>query len=148
LVHAKKVTVFFLDLFLSLFPDSFTKIEVNCVPERPYPIASIDPLLGRTRGDITGAKITESWVPPFQVIVPFRFGNIVRRAVITFFFGTQIRPSFRNDSDISVNLDWYSPDCGKQVGCIWVQLGFAKNAPRLWARQIADALQPIANVDK
>ena len=37
-----------------------------------------------------------------------------------FFFGTQIRPSLRSDSDISVSFDWYSPETGIQVGWICV----------------------------
>jgi hypothetical protein len=34
----------------------------------------------------------------------------------SFFFGTQMRPSLRSDSDISVSFDWYSPLTGMQVG--------------------------------
>ena len=38
------------------------------------------------------------------------------RRVSPFFFGTQMRPSLRSDSDMSVSFDWYSPDWGMQVG--------------------------------
>ena len=34
--------------------------------------------------------------------------------------GTQMRPSLRNDSDISVSFDWNSSLDGMQVGWIWV----------------------------
>ena len=34
--------------------------------------------------------------------------------------GTQIRPSFRSDSDMRVNLDWKSSLAGMQVGWICV----------------------------
>ena len=36
------------------------------------------------------------------------------------FFGTQMRPSLRSDSDISVSLDWCEPETGMQVGWICV----------------------------
>ena len=36
------------------------------------------------------------------------------------FFGTQIRPSLRSDSDISVSFDWWLPVTGMQVGWICV----------------------------
>ena len=36
--------------------------------------------------------------------------------VSPFIDDTQILPSFRNDSDIKVSLDWYSPDTGIHVG--------------------------------
>ena len=35
-------------------------------------------------------------------------------------FGTQIRPSFRRDSLISVSFDWWEPVTGMQVGWICV----------------------------
>ena len=35
-------------------------------------------------------------------------------------FGTQMRPSLRSDSDISVSFDWNSSDDGMQVGWICV----------------------------
>ena len=63
-------------------------------------------------------------------------------------FGTQIRPSFRNDSLIKVNLDWCSPLTGMHVGWIWVKQGFAKYAPLRWARQVAVTLHPTALVDR
>ncbi len=60
--------------------------------------------------------------------------------------GTQIRPSLRSDSLISVSFDCVSSDCGMQVGWICVKHGFANVAPRLWARQIAVALEALAFV--
>ena len=59
-----------------------------------------------------------------------------------------MRPSFRSDSLIRVSFDWYSPDCGMQVGWICVKHGFAIAAPRLWARQTAVTLQPMALVER
>jgi hypothetical protein len=44
--------------------------------------------------------------------------------------GTQILPSLRSDSDISVSLDWWSSAAGMQVGWIWVNDGLANQAPR------------------
>ena len=41
------------------------------------------------------------------------------------FFGTQMRPSLRSDSLISVSFDWWAPETGMQVGWIWVMQGFA-----------------------
>ena len=35
-----------------------------------------------------------------------------------------------------------------QVGWIWVKQGLAKPAPRLWARQAAVTLQPLALVER
>ena len=63
-------------------------------------------------------------------------------------FGTQMRPSLRSDSLISVSLDWWSPVRGMQVGWIWVKHGLAKRAPRRWARQMAVALEFMAFVDR
>ena len=65
-----------------------------------------------------------------------------------FFFGTQIRPSLRSDSDIRVSLDWWWPVTGMQVGWICVKQGLAKYAPRRCARQMAVALEPLALVDR
>ena len=62
--------------------------------------------------------------------------------------GTQMRPSLRSDSLISVSLDWWSPVRGMQVGWIWVKQGLAKYAPRRCARQIAVALEFMAFVDR
>jgi hypothetical protein len=59
-----------------------------------------------------------------------------------------MRPSLRSDSLISVSLDCVSSDCGMQVGWICVKHGFANAAPRLWARQIAVALDAFAFVDR
>ena len=64
------------------------------------------------------------------------------------FIGTQMRPSLRSDSLISVSLDCVSSDCGMQVGWICVKHGFANAAPRLCARQIAVALDAFALVER
>ena len=44
-------------------------------------------------------------------MVPLRIAS-----ASSFLAGTQMRPSLRNDSDMSVNFDWCSPDTGMQVG--------------------------------
>ena len=62
--------------------------------------------------------------------------------------GTQMRPSLRSDSLISVSLLWCSPLAGMQVGWICVKDGLAISAPRRCARQIAVTLQPIALVER
>ena len=59
-----------------------------------------------------------------------------------------MRPSLRSDSDISVSFDWNSSLEGMHVGWIWVKHGLANMAPRLWARQMAVALQFMALVDR
>ena len=64
------------------------------------------------------------------------------------FLGTQIRPSFLNDSDINVSFDWWSPETGIQVGWIWVKQGLAKCAPFLWIFQTAETLLPMALVEE
>ena len=64
------------------------------------------------------------------------------------FFGTQIRPSLRSDSDIRVSFDWWWPVTGMQVGWIWVKHGLAISAPLRCARQVAVTLQPIALVER
>ena len=58
---------------------------------------------------------------PLQVVVALVLGDLAaggarRRA----FFGTQMRPSLRSDSLISVSFDWWSPERGMQVGWICV----------------------------
>src|SRR5688572_32236815 len=62
--------------------------------------------------------------------------------------GTQMRPSLRSDSLIKVSFAWYAPLGGMQVGWICVKHGFAKPAPRRYARQIAVTLAPFAFVDR
>jgi hypothetical protein len=42
-----------------------------------------------------------------------------------------------------VSFDWKSSLAGMQVGWIWVKQGFAKNAPRRCARQIAVVFEPF-----
>ena len=48
-----------------------------------------------------------------------------------FFFGTQMRPSLRSDSLISVSLRLVLAVTGMQVGWICVKQGLAKAAPFL-----------------
>src|ERR1700759_2316692 len=62
--------------------------------------------------------------------------------------GTQMRPSLRRDSLISVNLDWVSSDWGMHVGWIWVKHGLANAGPLRCARQIAVALDAFALVER
>ena len=62
--------------------------------------------------------------------------------------GTQIRPSLRSDSDMSVSFDWNSSLCGMQVGWICVKHGLAKTAPLRCALQIAVTLQALALVER
>ena len=64
------------------------------------------------------------------------------------FFGTQMRPSLRSDSDISVSLDWKSSLAGMHVGWICVKHGLANAAPFLCARQIAVAFEFFALVER
>ncbi len=45
------------------------------------------------------------------------------------FFGTQMRPSLRSDSDMRVSFDCWSPCTGMHVGWICVKQGLAKPAP-------------------
>ena len=61
--------------------------------------------------------------------------------------GTQIRPSLRRDSLISVVLDCQREDTGRAVGWNWTMDGLAKAAPRRWARQVAVALELMARVE-
>ncbi len=62
--------------------------------------------------------------------------------------GTQMRPSLRSDSDISVSLDWNSSLAGMQVGWICVKQGLANAAPLRCARHAAVALHAMALVDR
>ena len=62
--------------------------------------------------------------------------------------GTQIRPSLRSDSDMSVSFDWKSSLAGMHVGWICVKQGLANSAPRRWARHVADAFEYLALVER
>ncbi len=62
--------------------------------------------------------------------------------------GTQMRPSLRSDSDISVSFDWNSSAGGMQVGWICVKQGLANAAPLRVRRQVAVTLQALALVDR
>src|SRR4029450_2895852 len=62
--------------------------------------------------------------------------------------GTQMRPSLRSDSDISVSLDWNSSLAGMQGGWIWVKHGWRNRPPRRCARQMAVAFEYLALVDR
>ena len=59
-----------------------------------------------------------------------------------------MRPSLRRDSDISVVFDCHWAETGSAVGWNWIRDGDAKAAPRLWARQVAEAFEFFASVEK
>ena len=68
-----------------------------------------------------GHEVAEGRVDALEVVVAIGLGDRARVLLaVPRFLGTQIRPSLRSDSDMSVSLDWWSPDTGMQVGWICV----------------------------
>ena len=61
--------------------------------------------------------------------------------------GTQMRPSLRSDSLMSVVLDCQWELTGSAVGWNCTMQAEAKAAPRRWARQVAVALEAMARVE-
>ena len=98
--------------------------------QRPDAPALVDLELGRPGGDVAGHEVAEGRVAALEVVVALGLGDLAaagggRRTR----FGTQMRPSLRSDSDISVSFDWKSSLAGMHVGWIWVKHGLAKAAP-------------------
>ena len=84
--------------------------------------ALVADVLGLARRDVARHEVAERGVDPLEVVVAVLLGDLARvlLAVVAAFFGTQMRPSLRSDSDMSVSLLWCSPATGMQVGWICV----------------------------
>ena len=110
--------------------------------QRPDAAAGVDLELGRARGDVAGHEVAERRVAALEVVVALAPRGCRRRGrASSRSCGTQMRPSLRSDSDISVSFDWNSSLAGMHVGWIWVKHGLPKAAPLRCARQIAVALR-------
>ena len=85
-----------------------------------HPKARVAALLGGPGRNIARHQVSECRVPTLEVIIPVSLRQFQRPATflsespqrLPSFAGTQIRPSFRRDSDISVSFDWCSPETG------------------------------------
>ena len=121
LVHLEEVAVALFDDVRAEPLDRFGEVEVRAVLQRPDPAARVDLVLDRTRRDVARNEVAERGVAPLEEVVAVGFGNLVgANACRPSVFGTQTRPSLRNDSDISVSLLWNSSLAGMHVGWICV----------------------------
>ncbi len=105
LVHVEEVAVFFANDWFTHAADGVREVQVNAHAARPDPAPFIADFLGVARSDVAGNQVSETRVAPLEVIVALVFGNLRRGPRIALFLGTQTRPSFRSDSDMSVSLD-------------------------------------------
>ena len=78
------------------------------------------PRLGGARRDVAGHEVAERRVAALEEVVALGSGIWSGERVSSGFFGTQMRPSLRSDSDISVSFDWKSSLAGMHVGWICV----------------------------
>lgn len=125
-VHVEEVAVLLLDLGPAHPLDGLGEVEVDALAAGADAAALVADVLRGAGGDVAGHEVAEGGVDALQVVVALVLGDLVRGAVVALAFGTQIRPSLRSDSLISVSLDWWSPVRGMQVGWIWVKHGLAK----------------------
>ena len=101
--------------------DGVGEVEVDAQAGPADAAALVADLLGGARGDVARGEVAEARVLPLEVVVALVLGDLVGRpAVALLLAGTQMRPSLRSDSDISVSLLWCSPVTGMQVGWICV----------------------------
>ena len=106
-VHIEEVAVLGGYCLGSVAFDNPTEVEEDAALDGADALALIDNRLGVATGDVARNQVAERRVLAFE-------------EVVAFVLGTQIRPSFRSDSDISVSFDWNSSLTGMQVGWIWV----------------------------
>ena len=124
------------------------EVEVHAVLQRADAAALVDLGLGGPGGDVAGHEVAERRVAALEVVVALRLGDLVGGRGSSDFIGTQMRPSLRSDSDISVSFDWNSSLAGMHVGWICVKHGLANSAPLRCARQMAVAFDALALVER
>ena len=101
--------------------DGVGEVQVDAQARVAHAAALVADLLGGAAGDVAGGQVAEGGVLALQVVVALVLGDLVRAARLSpFFLGTQMRPSLRRLSDMSVSFDWWSPVTGMQVGWICV----------------------------
>ena len=107
LVHLEEVAVALLDDVAAEAVDGVGEVEVDAVLQRADAVARVDLDLGGPAGDVARREVAEGRVPALEVVVALVLGDLVRRAGSRRGpSGTQMRPSLRSDSDISVSFDW------------------------------------------
>ncbi len=122
LIHVEEVAVAIAHDIFAKTVYRILEVEVNGVA-CTYAKACVAALLGCTAGDVTGAEVTEGGIAAFEIEVAVLVGDIGRLLLagadslgVFFLLGTQMRPSLRSDSLMSVSFDWSSPWTGIQVG--------------------------------
>ena len=131
LVHVEQVAVAFLDDVPAQPLNRIAEIQVYAQPGLPDAAAFVANRFRVARRHIARHQVSETRIPALQVIIASASGICPGGRLSPFFSGTQIRPSLRSDSLISVSFDWYSPHTGMHVGWICVKQGLAKSAPFL-----------------
>ena len=86
--------------------DRFGEIEINAEAGLADAAAFVADGLRGARCHVARDKIAEARVAALQIIIALVFGDLAGRPLVAGCFGTQMRPSLRSDSDISVSFDW------------------------------------------
>ena len=120
LVHVEQVAVLLADGVLAVAGDGIGEVEVHAVLEWPDAEPLVDHGLGVAGRDVARDQVAEGRVLLFEVVVALGVGDVAADRASSWPRGTQMRPSLRSDSDMSVSLLWNSSLAGMQVGWIWV----------------------------
>ena len=116
LVHVEQVAVTVAHHIGAETLDGILEVEIYCITGADT-VTGVAALLGGTRSDVAGTEVTEGGITALQIEVAVLVGDIGRFllagadgfGILFLFLGTQIRPSLRSDSLISVSLLWSSP---------------------------------------
>ena len=105
LVHLEQVAVALADRVDAQALDGVGEIEIDAQAVLAHAAAFVADGFGVARSDVARDQVAEAGIAALQIIIALGFGNLVRRALVALFSGTQMRPSLRSDSLISVSLD-------------------------------------------
>ena len=105
-VHVEEVAVLLLDPLLAVPLDRVGEVEIHRLLRRPHAEPLVAHLLCAPRRDVARDQVAERRVHPLEVVVPLGLGDVLRLRASPFAFGTQMRPSLRRLSLISVSFDW------------------------------------------
>jgi hypothetical protein len=95
----EEVAVAGADRVFAVAGDRFFEVEEDSESGGGDAASVVADLLGGAARDVAGAEVSEGGILAFKVVVAFVLGDVGG-------LGTQMRPSFRRDSDMRVSFDW------------------------------------------
>ena len=104
-VHVEQVAVALFDDVAAEPLDGVGEIEIDAEAAGADAAAFVADHLGIAGGDVARHQVAEARITALEVVVALGFGDLVGRAGVALSCGTQMRPSLRSDSDISVSFD-------------------------------------------